>query len=79
MTRTVKAYVCACLVCQQVKYNIQPLVGLLQSFPIPTYIWQDIDMDFITDLPLSYGYLVIFVIVDCLSKFAYFIPLPADF
>jgi len=36
-------------------------------------------MDFITGLPLSHGYLAILVVVDCLSKFAYFIPLAIDF
>jgi len=36
-------------------------------------------MDFITGLPLSHGCSVILVVVDCLSKFAYFIPLAADF
>ena len=47
----------------------------MQLLPIPEQIWQDIAMDFITGLPPSHRYLVIMVVVDCLSKFAYFIPL----
>jgi len=36
-------------------------------------------MDFITRLPLSHGYSTIMVIVDRLSKFAYFTPLKNEF
>jgi len=35
-------------------------------------------MDFIIGLPLSNWYSVIMVVIDKLSKFAYFIPLPAS-
>jgi len=35
-------------------------------------------MDFITELPFSHRYYVILVIIDCLSKFAYFSPLTSD-
>jgi len=69
----------ACQICQQAKYCTLPLVGLLQPLPIPTQIWQDISMDFIMGLPVVHGYSVILVVVDRLSKFAYFIPLPPDF
>jgi len=79
MASSVKVYVRACSVCQQAKYSTLPLVGLLHPLPVPTQTWQDIDMNFITGLPLSHGYFVILVVVDRLSKFAYFIPLPTDF
>jgi len=79
IARSVKTYVRVCLVCQQAKLSIQPPAGLLQPLPILTHIWQNIVMDFITNLPLSHGYSVIFVIVDRLSKFAYFIPLLTNF
>lgn len=36
-------------------------------------------MDFIKGLPLSYGYTVIMMVEDRLSKYAHFHPLKADF
>jgi len=79
MTSMTKEYVRSCTVCQQAKYNTQPPTGLLQPLPISSHIWQDISMDFITGLPLAHGCSVILVVVDRLSKFAHFNPLPADF
>lgn len=49
--------------------------GLLQQLPIPNGAWQDISMDFITGLPKSEGYTIIWVIVDRFTKFGHFIPL----
>ena len=79
MANMVKAYIRACSICQQAKYNNLPPAGLLQPLPIPNKIWHDIAMDFITGLPLSHGYSVILVIIDRLSKFAHFLPLQTDF
>jgi len=70
MARTIKAYVHACCVYQQAKYSTQAPAALLHPLSIPTHIWKGIAMDFIIDLPLSHGFLVIFVIVNRLSKFA---------
>lgn len=36
-------------------------------------------MDFITGLPNSHGFTVIMVVVDCLSKYAHFVPMKADY
>ncbi|KAJ0895862.1 putative nucleotidyltransferase, Ribonuclease H [Helianthus annuus] len=68
-----------CQVCQQVKYPTHKPYGLLQPLPIPSNVWQDVSMDFITNLPLSNGKSAIWVIVDRFSKFAHFIPLPPHY
>ena len=79
MQNDVKRYVKNCQICQQAKYSTQPTAGLMQPLPIPENIWQDIAMDFVIALPPSHGCTVIMVVMDRLSKFAYFIPLPSAF
>lgn len=70
-----KQYCRTCLVCQQTKASNRKKAGLLQPLPIPAYRWHTITMDFIVQLPKSTGgYDAIFVVVDKLSKRAYFIP-----
>ncbi|GJV33354.1 ty3-gypsy retrotransposon protein [Tanacetum coccineum] len=63
-------------ICQQTKYSRQKPYGLLQALPIPNQVWEEISMDFITNLPTSKGKSAIWVIVDRLTKFAHFIALP---
>ncbi|GJW00651.1 ribonuclease H-like domain-containing protein [Tanacetum coccineum] len=61
------------------RQGIQKTHGLLQPLPIPSHVWDDLSMDFITHLPASNGKTVIWVIVDRLSKFAHFLSLPTNF
>ena len=79
MKTEVKRFVEACVVSQTTKYSTQKPAGLLQPVPIPTQVWDDVSMDFITGLPQSRGYTTIMVVVDRLSKYAHFAPLPARF
>lgn len=79
MKRDVQDYVTKCEICQKIKpINYKPH-GLLMPLPIPSQVWQDITMDFITDLPLVEAKSVILVVVDRLTKYAHLIPLPRKF
>ena len=49
----VKAYVKGCDVCLALKAVRHKPYGDLQSLPIPTYLWKDLSMDFVTGLPIS--------------------------
>lgn len=79
MRRDVENFVAAFLLCQQTKYSTQAPVGLLQPLQIPDKLWDEITMDFIVGLPLSYGYTVMMVVVDRLTKYAHFGALSSNF
>lgn len=75
MKHQVKQYINECNICQQTKHkNVAP-TGFLQPLPIPNRNFSHITMDLIEGLPLFQGYSVIYVVVDCLSKYAHFITL----
>ncbi|WVZ21224.1 hypothetical protein V8G54_008546 [Vigna mungo] len=79
MRNDIQKFVNECLVCQQAKTANMVPAGLLQPLPIPHQIWEEIAMDFITQLPMSQGFTTIFVVIDRLSKFGHFIPMKSDF
>jgi len=79
MAQDVKAYVQHCLICQQAKSSTTSPAGLLQPLLIAQQIWEDLAMDFIVGLPPSYGFSVIMVVIDRLSKYAHFCTLKADY
>ncbi|GJU93550.1 putative reverse transcriptase domain-containing protein [Tanacetum coccineum] len=63
-----------------VKAEHQRLFGLLQQPEIPIWKWEGITMDFVTKLPrTSSGHDTIWVIVDRLTKSAYFLPMHEDY
>ena len=75
MKREIGSYIAICDVCQRVKAEHQRPAGLLQPLKVPEWKWDEIGMDFITELPRSNrGHDSIWVIVDCLTKVAHFIP-----
>ncbi|GJS24255.1 putative reverse transcriptase domain-containing protein [Tanacetum coccineum] len=72
----IATYVSKCLTCAKVKAEHQRPSGLLVQPDIPEWKWEKITMDFITKLPkTTVGYDSIWVIVDCLTKSAYFLPM----
>ena len=79
MLRDIKAFVRNCQTCQQVKPVTRKNAGLLQPIPIPSNIWEDLSMDFVTHLPSSNGLTIIIVVVDRFSKGVHLGALPSHF
>lgn len=79
MRTDVKTFVAQCLVCQRTKYETKGPADLLQPLPVPSAIWEDLSLDFITGLPSSHGHVMILVVVDRFSKGAHFGALPCHF
>lgn len=76
MIRQIKRFVAECLICQQVKVPLAKPLGLLHPLRIPAAIWEEVSIDFITDLPTNRGHSVIVVAVDQLSKYCHLGSLP---
>lgn len=74
----VRRFVSQCLTCQQTKYETKKSPGLLQPLTVPSAIWEDLSIDFITGLPASHRYTVILAVVDRFSKAAHFGVLPTQ-
>ncbi|KAK5843113.1 hypothetical protein PVK06_005549 [Gossypium arboreum] len=80
MKRDISDFVSKCLICQQVKAEHQVPSGLLQPIMIPEWKWDRVTMDFVSGLPLSSSKKdAIWVVVDRLTKSAYFIPVHTDY
>ena len=75
MCGMVKEYLKKYDVCQRLKNDCMKSTGLLQPLPFYIKIWISISMDFIEGLSSSNGYFVIMVVVDHLTKYAYFAAL----
>nr|GEU66597.1 retrotransposable element Tf2 [Tanacetum cinerariifolium] len=74
MKKDIARYVSKCLTCSKVKAKHQRPSILLQQQEIPQWKWEKITMDFIVKLPrTSNGHDSIWVIVDRLTKSAYFL------
>jgi hypothetical protein len=68
-------YVSECDTCQRIKASHLQSAGTLQPLSIPSWKWDDINMDFIVGLPItSRHHDSIWVIVDRLTKVAHFLP-----
>ncbi|GKF18500.1 putative reverse transcriptase domain-containing protein [Tanacetum coccineum] len=75
----IATYVSKCLTCAKVKIEYQKPSGLLVQPEIPQWKWENITMDFVTKLPkTATSQDTIWVIVDRLTKSAYFLPMRED-
>jgi hypothetical protein len=80
MKRDIAEYIAKCDVCSRVKAEHQKPAGLLQPLKVPEWKWDQIGTDFITGLPRTKsGYDSIWVVVDCLTKVAHFIPVKTTY
>ena len=70
----VKRYCRNCYDCCQAKASREKLNGLLQLLLILAKRWENIVMNFITDLSESEGKNAILIIIDRLSKERHYIP-----
>ncbi|GJV53639.1 putative reverse transcriptase domain-containing protein [Tanacetum coccineum] len=78
--KDIAVYVSKCFICLKVKAEHQRPSGLLQQPKILEWKWEGITMDFVTKLPrTSSRYDTIWVIVDRLTKSAYFLPMREDY
>ncbi|GKF03639.1 putative reverse transcriptase domain-containing protein, partial [Tanacetum coccineum] len=76
MEAEIATYVSKFLTCAKVKAEYQKPSSLLVQPVIPIWKWENITMDFVTKLPkTTFGQDTIWVIVDRLTKFAYFLPI----
>ncbi|WMV58217.1 hypothetical protein MTR67_051602 [Solanum verrucosum] len=80
MRRDILNYISRCLSCQQVKAEHLRPGGELQKLSIPEWKWERITMDFVVGLRrTSRGHDSIWVIMDRLTKSAYFIPVHTSY
>ena len=80
MKRDIDEYVALCDTCQRVKAEHQRPAGLLQPLKVPEWKWDEVVMNFIVGLPHTQkGFDSIWVIVDCLTKVAHFIPIKTTY
>lgn len=68
MSTDIRRFVRNCDVCNRSKASREQRKGLLKPLPLPDRPWQEVSMDFVTDLPESSGCKTILVITDRLTK-----------
>lgn len=74
MRKYVAQYVRNCHTCQRSKPANHAKFGVLRPLPIALQPWQEVSMDFVTQLPESEGFDAILVVVDRLTKLRHLIP-----
>lgn len=75
MKMNIEKMVQSCDVCQIIKRDQGPNLGLLQPLPIPKEVWSHVFMDFMEGLPISNDKSVILVIIDRFTNYGHFVAL----
>ncbi|WMV54613.1 hypothetical protein MTR67_047998 [Solanum verrucosum] len=80
MKRDIAKFVARCSNCQQVKAEQQGPGGLTQDIDIPTWKWEEVNMDFVVGLPRTCRqHDSIWVIVDRFTKSTHFLPVKISY
>ena len=74
LKKMVQRYIQNCHSCRRAKALRDRYNDLLKPLPIPSRLWTDVTLDFLTGLPISNDYNAILMVVDCLTKERYYIP-----
>jgi len=73
ISRYIGQYVSTCDLCLRTKPIRQAPVGELHPLRIPDLRWDTLSIDFVVELPLSFGHDAVMTVVDLVSKRAHFI------
>ena len=74
-TRDVRAFVESCPVCQVEKSDHTLTKGQMQNPQLPEQKWQDVSLDFVTDLPnTGDGVTAILTIIDKATRMVHLVP-----
>jgi predicted aspartyl protease len=68
MLQDIRRFVRNCDVCGRMKPWRERRQGFLKPLPVPSRLWREISIDFVTDLPISEGCTNLAVITDRLGK-----------
>ncbi|WMV24685.1 hypothetical protein MTR67_018070 [Solanum verrucosum] len=80
LKKDIVGFVAKCPNCQQVKAEHQKPGGLFQDIDIPTWKWEEVNMDFVVGLPRTRRqHDSIWVIIDRMTKSTHFIPVKVTF
>jgi hypothetical protein len=75
MKKEIAAYIARCDTCCRVKAIHMKPAGMVQPLSVPDWKWEDISMDLIIGLPTTQkGNDSIWIIIDCFTKSAHFLP-----
>jgi len=76
--QTIARYIQNCDTCAQIKPVRHAPYGLLKLWHVLFRKWFSVSLDLVTGLPKSNGYDTLLVVVDHLSKMAYYVPITMD-